>query len=143
LEVFQVELAVHKAVATLPIEGREEAAIKIQKDGLAAAGVRHADDIANSMELPSLKIIGLPAFTPDGLRVKARLAEFNLRACGLDLRLALRGTIAQFEKSMANGSGVVPLRLASLPTVDVPNKLPRPTNGATVPAMSGVPAPGP
>jgi hypothetical protein len=44
--------------------------------------------------------------------------------------------IAQFEKSMAKGSGVAPL-LASLPTVDVANRLPRPTNGATCPAMSG------
>jgi hypothetical protein len=39
------------------------------------------------------------------------------------------------------GCGLAP-PLASLQTVDAPNRLPRPTKGATVPAMSGVPAPG-
>jgi hypothetical protein len=40
-------------------------------------GIRHTDDISNSMNNVWLKIMGLPAFTIAGPGVKARLAAFS------------------------------------------------------------------
>lgn len=75
-----VDDAVARAVCPLPESSDDrvrQATIDHVWREAAPPGIRHMDRIAGSMELPSLKIMGLPAFTAAGLRVKARLAEFN------------------------------------------------------------------
>jgi hypothetical protein len=88
----EIKLAVERTVASLPVEEQFEARAQAEKAARIAFGVRHPDYISSSMYAPSLKIMGLPAFTAGGLRVKARLAEFNCshfwdesdRACNWD-----------------------------------------------------------